>query len=398
MAAISPSDEPRPKFWDKWRARYLDLVGSAAFQSWAAHSLFTRATAKRDGEWLFDLVAGFTYSQILQAFVALDLQRHLRARPAYPSELAAKIDAPERRISVLCQAAASLGLLTRLRDGRYALARLGAAINGVGGLRDMILHHDILYRDLGPAEGFFRGETDPDLARFWPYVFGAAAAEDPATAERYSHLMSETQNLVSDEILSSLSFGKAQHVMDIGGGTGVFLAACAKAHPDVQVTLFDLPQVAALAQDRFERAGIAARATIVSGSFRDDPLPIGPDLITLIRVLYWRGRSEDKKQGSSGEWYDEDMDLLLESCHKVCLHDYKELLENGVCPEQARMVLPQSTMTEWYWSGSLDAFADMCNLRCKGDTQAETQYVAWDINYEMNKLFPVSWKALRENG
>ena len=111
----------------------------------------------------------------------------------------------------------------------------------------------------------------------------------------------------------------------------------------------------------------------------------------------WRGRSEDKKQGSSGEWYDEDMDLLLESCHKVCLHDYKELLENGVCPEQARMVLPQSMMTEWYWSGSLDAFADMCNLRCKGDTQAETQYVAWDINYEMTKLFPVSWKALREN-
>ena len=286
MAAISPSDEPRPKFWDKWRARYLDLVGTAAFQSWAARSLFTRGTAKRDGERLFDLVAGFTYSQILQAFVALDLPRHLRARPAYPSELAAKLDAPERRISVLCQAAASLGLLTRLRDGRYALARLGAAINGVGGLRDMILHHDILYRDLGPAEGFFRGETDPDLARFWPYVFGAAAAEDPATAERYSHLMSETQNLVSDEILSSLSFGKAQHVMDIGGGTGVFLAACAKAHPDVQVTLFDLPQVAALAQDRFERAGIAARATIVSGSFRDDPLPIGPDLITLIRVLY----------------------------------------------------------------------------------------------------------------
>ena len=286
MAAISPSDEPRPRFWDKWRARYLDLVGSAAFQSWAARSLFTRAAAKRDGERLFDLVAGFTYSQILQAFVALDLPRHLRACPSYPAELAVKIDAPERRISVLCQAAASLGLLTRLRDGRYALARLGAAINGVGGLRDMILHHDILYRDLGPAEGFFRGETDPDLARFWPYVFGAAAAEDPATAERYSHLMSETQNLVSDEILSSLSFGKAQHVMDIGGGPGVFLAACAKAHPDVQVTLFDLPQVAALAQDRFERAGIAARATIVSGSFRDDPLPLGPDLITLIRVLY----------------------------------------------------------------------------------------------------------------
>ncbi len=108
----------------------------------------------------------------------------------------------------------------------------------------------------------------------------------------------------------------------------------------------------------------------------------------------WRGRSEDKKQGSDGEVEVGKIgDISLAS--KTL---YNSLLDRGVCPEQARMVLPQSMMTEWYWSGSLDAFADMCNLRCKCDTQAETQYVAWDINYEMNKLFPVSWKALRENG
>jgi len=111
----------------------------------------------------------------------------------------------------------------------------------------------------------------------------------------------------------------------------------------------------------------------------------------------WRGRSEDKKQGSSGEWYDEDADRIISDLHHRALKDYQRLLLENVCPEQARMVLPQSMMTEWYWSGSLDAFADMCNLRCKGDTQAETQYVAWDINYEMSKLFPVSWKALRES-
>jgi len=60
------------------------------------------------------------------------------------------------------------------------------------------------------------------------------------------------------------------------------------------------------------------------------------------------------------------------------------------------MVLPQSMMTEWYWSGSLDAFADMCNLRCKPDTQAETAEVAWEIDCSMVKLFPVSWRALRD--
>ena len=73
---------------------------------------------------------------------------------------------------------------------------------------------------------------------------------------------------------------------------------------------------------------------------------------------------------------------------------YNDMLAAGVCPEQARMVLPQSMMTEWYWSGSLDAFADMCNLRCKPDTQAETRFVADAISEEMEELFPVSWTAL----
>ena len=79
------------------------------------------------------------------------------------------------------------------------------------------------------------------------------------------------------------------------------------------------------------------------------------------------------------------------------LKAYKDLLAHGVAPEQARMELPQSTMTEWYWSGSLDAFADMCNLRCQADTQAETRLVAQQIDYKMIELFPVSWDALTEN-
>ena len=106
----------------------------------------------------------------------------------------------------------------------------------------------------------------------------------------------------------------------------------------------------------------------------------------------WRGRSEDKKQGSEGVVKYEGP---LGNYNQLDI--YKELLRVGVCPEQARMVLPQSMMTEWYWSGSLDAFADMCNLRCKPDTQAETRFVADAISEEMEKLFPVSWKALREN-
>ena len=88
----------------------------------------------------------------------------------------------------------------------------------------------------------------------------------------------------------------------------------------------------------------------------------------------WRGRSADKKQGSEGTAYpDED---IISFYKHASLLSYNQLLEAGVAPEQARMVLPQSTMTEWYWSGSLDAFADMCILRCKDDTQEETRVVA----------------------
>tara|TARA_B110000285_G_scaffold176653_1_gene198389 strand:- start:974 stop:1630 length:657 start_codon:yes stop_codon:yes gene_type:complete len=108
---------------------------------------------------------------------------------------------------------------------------------------------------------------------------------------------------------------------------------------------------------------------------------------------FWRGRSLDKKQGSEGHviiMLDQEIQWNRQ------LSTYKTLLADGVAPEQARMVLPQSMMTEWYWSGSLDAFADMCNLRCKTDTQAETREVANQIDRKMLELFPVSWDALTE--
>jgi len=107
----------------------------------------------------------------------------------------------------------------------------------------------------------------------------------------------------------------------------------------------------------------------------------------------WRGRAKDKKQGSEGE-----VKTNANTSHhnSVTLALYKQLLDEGVCPEQARMILPQSMMTEWYWSGSLDAFADMCNLRCAFDTQPETRFVATQISDRMRRLFPVSWAALVE--
>tara|TARA_R110000868_G_scaffold164457_1_gene397099 strand:+ start:2089 stop:2856 length:768 start_codon:yes stop_codon:yes gene_type:complete len=107
----------------------------------------------------------------------------------------------------------------------------------------------------------------------------------------------------------------------------------------------------------------------------------------------------DKKQGSGVpmfmEGYDSTLDGVIRQSGIEAAKQYTYLLKMGVCEEQARMVLPLNHMTEWYWSGSLDAFADMCNLRCAGDTQLETRLVANDICNSMMKLFPVAWFALR---
>ena len=126
----------------------------------------------------------------------------------------------------------------------------------------------------------------------------------------------------------------------------------------------------------------------------------------------WRGRAKDKKQGSSDEviteledarWeeYDQfevdryDIHKSIAGCYEQHLKFYDLLIRNDVAPEQARMVLPQSTMTEWYWSGSLYAFAKMCGLRLQDDAQYETRLVAEQIEDIMIKLYPVSWEALR---
>jgi len=106
----------------------------------------------------------------------------------------------------------------------------------------------------------------------------------------------------------------------------------------------------------------------------------------------WRLAAENKKQGSS----EETVKYSISSAHKFAKQCYENMLNLGIAPEMARMVLPQSMYTEWYWSGTLYAFARVCNLRCKPDAQKETQNVGWGIDKPARKLFPASWHALRE--
>ena len=112
----------------------------------------------------------------------------------------------------------------------------------------------------------------------------------------------------------------------------------------------------------------------------------------------WRGRPKNSKQGSDGTVeLGQTIDHNLETTMESCLILYNTLIQKGVAPEQARMVLPQSMMTEWYWSGTVYAFARVCNLRCKLDTQKETRDVANKIWKLADEAFPYCWLHLTDN-
>lgn len=134
----------------------------------------------------------------------------------------------------------------------------------------------------------------------------------------------------------------------------------------------------------------------VSRRYVDDPPAFyAPDT--------WRARADDKKQGSSdvpviGVELEPGViaspHLLAEDLYRTARETYDALIKGGVAPEQARMVLPQALMTEWYWTGSLAAWSRVCALRCAPDAQAETSEVAWQIDAIASGRFPLSWAAM----
>lgn len=258
-----------------WMTR---LAMSPRFHALAQRVPGLRAKSNAEGRALFDVVSGFVQSQALLALVELRLLHRLAEGSATTPALAHAAAIPEDRLAILMQAGAALKLV-RFARGAWHLTPRGGAFLTVPGLESMVRHHDVLYRDLTDPVAFFRGQTTPELAGFWPYVFGAGGAADPALAARYSRLMTDSQALVAADTLRLVDLRGVQHLMDVGGGTGAFLRAVAAAYPALDLTLFDLPAVVS-------GAAPLPRLTVHPGSFRDDPLPAGADAISLIRVLY----------------------------------------------------------------------------------------------------------------
>lgn len=266
-----------------WRNR---LLANPRFQRWAARFPLTRPIARRRARELFDLTAGFAYSQVLYACVQLQLLPALQAGAQDQQALAESLELSPQALDHLLLAAEALGLVRR-RGAAVSLGDLGAALLGNPGAQAMIAHHGALYRDLADPVALLRDRTDSHLARFWPYA-GAAepGAAVTAGAGPYSSLMAASQSLLADDLLQVLPVKGCRRLLDIAGGNGQFLAAALARWPQLQATLFDLPAVVSQAAELRADFCEAGRLELVGGDMFRDPLPAGADIATLVRVLH----------------------------------------------------------------------------------------------------------------
>lgn len=274
--------------WRDWRNR---LLSSARFQRLAASFPLTRGLARREASELFDIVAGFVYSQVTLACVRAGVLTRLADGAVAESELHRLLAMSPEAALTLLRAAAALELIVpcTLADARaWALGRRGAALLGNPGVLAMIEHHAVLYADLVDPLAMLRAPRGATaLARYWPYASAAQPGSVSTESTRdYTRLMSASQGLVAEEILDAYDVREHRCVLDVGGGDGTFLRALGRRAPAVALMLFDLPGVAEIAQQRFVAAGMSDRVRIVGGDFSCDALPQGADLITFVRVLH----------------------------------------------------------------------------------------------------------------
>lgn len=276
--------------WLSWRnARLADPV----FQRRAAAWWPTRGIARRDTRRLFDLCAGFVYSQVLMACVELDLFETLADKPMDVASLARRLGLSTAATERLLAAATGLALLERLADGRYGLGSLGAATRGNPAVAAMVSHHHALYTDLADPVARLRDRHSPGaLRRFWSYAETpeeTADTDSPLSPERtqaYTRLMAESQAMIADQVRAACDLSQTRQLLDVGGGSGVFAEIMSRSYPGLIVTILDLPSVAAAARKRLAGVDPSGAIRCCGADMFYDEWPAGCDTVSLIRILH----------------------------------------------------------------------------------------------------------------
>lgn len=267
-----------------WRNRQ---IASPRFRSFLARLPLLRMIGNRKANKLFRLTTGFVHTQILSACIHLGIFEALDGKALSTTALATQCGVSADTLGQLLAQAERLDLVIHGAPDLWMLSDTGTVLAVDRGLREMIRHHDMLYRDIADAGAFWRGDRGQgELHRYWAYVRrGDLAAIENAAVAPYSALMRESQAMLADCILASHDFGQYRSVLDIGGGEGAFLCALAERHRSTELALFDLPAVTELAGRHLDGRGLTARCRLHPGDFATDVIPTGHDCVTLVRIL-----------------------------------------------------------------------------------------------------------------
>jgi demethylspheroidene O-methyltransferase len=262
-----------PSLFLRFRNR---LLADPKFLDFAQRFPLTRPVARARSRDLFNLLAGFSYSQVLYACVSLRVLEHVGQGGISPAQLALKIGVNENKTDVLVHAAVALDILDWAK-GQVVLGSHGAALLGQPWIMRFIEHHKYFYRDLEDPVALLKGQSVPDgLRSYWTYE------DSESDKQAYSELMAASQEAVSRQIFGAYSFRKHKNLLDIGGGSGAFLQAVGQEYPHLTLHLFDLQGVVSLADKKSK----PPKLNLHSGDFRHDRLPQGMDLISLVRVMH----------------------------------------------------------------------------------------------------------------
>lgn len=288
--AATATPNAKPALKDAWQAQLERWYAHPGLYRWSLGNPLTRWLTRRRTRKLFDLMAGFVHSQVLLACVRLDLFRFLHLAPADLTALAQHTRLAPSVLQRLLLSAVALDLLEHRSQGRFGLGPLGVPLAQHEGIGQMIEHNHLLYQDMQDPLRFLADAWQGSMADYWPYAH-AQTAPSPSASEadkftRYSELMAATQGFVVQEILSSYFFHEHRCVLDVGAGRGRFVSELAAHAPHLRFQMFDLPAVLSLARENLQAKGLSDRVDLHPGSFLDDPLPQGADLITLVRVAH----------------------------------------------------------------------------------------------------------------
>jgi demethylspheroidene O-methyltransferase len=270
-----------------WQTRRDAWLTSQRFQQWAIRWPVLRWIARRRAAALFDLCAGFVYSQVLRATVDLELCEMLTPAPLPVAEIARRTGLDRDATERLVAGAASLRLVELRGRDLIGVGSLGAALVGNSMIRAMVEHHSMLYRDLADPVARLRDRSLPgELRRYWAYASMPAADVGPAATSAYSTLMSASQAMVAEEILAAFPVRRLGRCLDVGGGNGELLIRLAQQVPGFEGSCFDLPAVAAQAATRVAALGLDDRIRVFGGDVLSETLPPDHDAALLVRVLH----------------------------------------------------------------------------------------------------------------